>query len=113
MSGLCPLGLIPFEGKCYKFSTDKKTWDDANAACKKINGNAALAITDYKDVNHFIHKQASPFPTTTALWIGLSSKKNEGTFVWVNGNELHAYQNWAENEPSKPIDGQRYVSHPY
>ena len=34
-----------------------------------------------------------------SLWIGLSDKANEGTFVWANGAAV-AFEFWKKNQPN-------------
>ena len=77
---------------CYYWSTDTKTWDDAEEFCKEEGAHLASVIS--KDINYYIaaglKKQKDHF-----LWIGGSDKESEGNWKWSDGSAWD-FTNWGK-----------------
>ena len=96
-SDTCPDDFVHFQQKCYKFSTEKKSWSDARAACQAI-GEYDLAIVDNAEL-------ATYFAQKVDSWIGLNDLETEGTYTWVNGAGLEfgstfGEDPWGQREPN-------------
>ncbi|CAJ1063078.1 asialoglycoprotein receptor 1-like [Xyrichtys novacula] len=87
----CPRGWQPYMSSCYRSSSDKGTWDDAQQDCEKLR--AHLVVLDDAMEERVVHK----FSTGMGMWIGLRKLKDPKTstwdWTWVNGSPL-AYTNW-------------------
>ena len=71
--------MIEFKGKCYKFSAEKKTWQDARQQC--VAQGADLVKIDDKDENDFLKNHSDD-----NTWIGLQ-KDIVGIFRWTDGTK--------------------------
>merc|ERR550539_1874262 len=40
----CPEGFVQYNRKCYKFSTEEATWDDARSACQSLSEDGAYDL---------------------------------------------------------------------
>uniref|UniRef100_A0A3B3QXU9 C-type lectin domain-containing protein n=1 Tax=Paramormyrops kingsleyae TaxID=1676925 RepID=A0A3B3QXU9_9TELE len=86
----CPLGWKSFNSKCYYISDKKKSWVDSQMDCRQRG--ADLVVIDSKEEQIFL----SRFRGT---WIGLTDRKHEGTWKWVDGTPLTTSY-WAPGEPN-------------
>nr|QNH72454.1 toxin candidate TRINITY_DN20653_c5_g3_i1.p1 [Ceriantheomorphe brasiliensis] len=93
----CPCGWVLYDGKCYYFSTEKKSWDDARQMCLEQHGDLASINTAQQQA--FIDNQLKCLNNDIKFWIGANDKANEGTFVWSDGSTM-SYTNWAAGEPN-------------
>ena len=98
----CPEGFDRFQEKCYKIFSEVKAFDDARNVCQNTAKNYDLAVIHGSPLNAFVLQKLKSTTSNNPndVWIGLSDKVNEGTFVWVNGSPLTHGSNWETNEPS-------------
>ncbi|XP_040846171.1 C-type lectin domain family 17, member A [Ochotona curzoniae] len=90
----CPEGWLPFDGKCYYFSPNTKTWDGALVFCQE--NFAHLVIINSKAEQEFVSKvDDSP----RVYWLGLSDRKQEGDWRWLDGSPL-TISFWGLDEPN-------------
>ncbi|KAK3090222.1 hypothetical protein FSP39_010172 [Pinctada imbricata] len=94
----CPEGKF-FEGKCYVFVTDRKTWDEAQRACEAITTMPSV-LTPIHSKSHlnFLAKLARK----KSFWIGLNNKQTSTQWVFLrNGNivPLVSYTRWGKGQP--------------
>ena len=94
----CPAGFLRFQGKCYRFSSEAKAYDNARTDCQNTGVNYDLAIIDNGDLNQFLAREAA----SKDFWFGLADTTNEGTFVWVDGSSL-VFSNWGSGEPNNHV----------
>ncbi|XP_034044865.1 CD209 antigen-like protein C [Thalassophryne amazonica] len=80
-----------FGGSCYLFSITRKNWYDSKAECEKLG--AHLVIITSEDEQRFIIGKISEIH-----WIGLTDEEEEGTWKWVNGEQLNT-KYWGKNQP--------------
>ncbi|XP_056105421.1 immune-related, lectin-like receptor 4 [Rhinichthys klamathensis goyatoka] len=91
----CPKDWEYHAGKCYYFSSNSLDWTKSRDTC--ISDGGHLVIINLKDEQEFLmsiitmkHKEQ--------FWIGLTDKKKEGQWLWVDNSEL-SLRYWFENEP--------------
>ncbi|XP_067217607.1 CD209 antigen-like protein C isoform X1 [Chanodichthys erythropterus] len=77
----CEDGWTAHHGKCYFFSSTKKTWFESRDSC--VASGAHLVTINNKEVQDFL---ASKIDQTS--WIGLNDLDTEGHWVWMNGQTL-------------------------
>ncbi|XP_060564014.1 E-selectin-like [Ruditapes philippinarum] len=93
-SGYCQPGWSHYGRKCYKFSSNTKTWDAAKLACV-ADESAYLAEIINAEENSFLQTTGSAISTlTTGVWFGLKWHNGEDTFYWVTSGTLYNYRNW-------------------
>ncbi|MCI4383878.1 hypothetical protein PGIGA_G00031870 [Pangasianodon gigas] len=87
------LGWVYFSFGLYFISTEKKSWTEARADCRKKG--ADLVIIKTKEEEEVLVKQLG----NDKAWIGLNDRPVEGTWKWVDGTALTtAY--WVPGEPN-------------
>ena len=103
----CEEGWEPYSDKCFKMFNEKKSWPDAEAACKE--SSAHLAKIESQGENDFLLNTFLQIPhdeVNREAWIGLTDVKKEGTFVWADGTDAE-YTNWADEQPNNE-DGEQH-----
>nr|XP_013006443.1 C-type lectin domain family 17, member A [Cavia porcellus] len=79
----CPDDWLPFEGRCYYFSPNTRSWDDARRFCQENYSH--LVIIDSPAEHDFVAKaHGSP----RVYWLGLSDKDREGDWRWLDGSPV-------------------------
>ncbi|XP_026210251.1 C-type mannose receptor 2, partial [Anabas testudineus] len=90
----CQSGWREYENKCYFFSTDNKSWMEANAFCLGQNSNL-MSIQDIHErlwVRTQINKEI--------YWIGLNDQFVEGIWEWSDGSPFIEYLSyWMQGQP--------------
>ena len=81
-------------GNEYYLSNNKRTWEEAVAACTGINANLVI-IDDVAENNYVFSSVAGG----NKVYIGLSDVATEGTFVWVDGSAV-SYHNFPQFPPA-------------
>ena len=73
------------EKKCYKLETTAfgVNWDVAEDGCKNIGAHLASIESQCEQNTVF------GLADGAAVWTGGNDKTDEGTFVWLNGNEFY------------------------
>ncbi|XP_066270068.1 uncharacterized protein [Branchiostoma lanceolatum] len=93
---VCPVeGYVSFNGVCYKYFAELKTYDEARQTCAAEGG--LVAMPKDSETNAFIHDLGG----VTRRWIGLTDAVNEGQWVFEDGQTLvsSGYDNWWPGEP--------------
>uniref|UniRef100_A0A3Q4H0P6 C-type lectin domain-containing protein n=1 Tax=Neolamprologus brichardi TaxID=32507 RepID=A0A3Q4H0P6_NEOBR len=95
----CQSGWREYENKCYFFSTDTKSWLEANEFC----------LEDYiNNVVSFLTLWFYIF-VSQIYWIGLNDRTVEGVWEWSDGSPFIQYlsypDNWQNNEDCMHITG--------
>ncbi|XP_072486156.1 C-type lectin domain family 4 member F-like [Notamacropus eugenii] len=83
------------DGNIYYFSSEKKSWEEAQQSCVSKNSNLT-SVTSKKE-QAFLSRTAK-----TTHWIGLTDKDSEGIWHWVDGNPYNQSENkrfWKDNQP--------------
>ncbi|KAI8489117.1 hypothetical protein Bbelb_331020 [Branchiostoma belcheri] len=89
-----------WRGICYKAFGTHKVFHQATETCRQDGGT--LAMPRDAETSAFL---ISLFKTTTgidgAFYIGLTDKRKEGVFEWVDGTPLGPYTPWGPGQPLK------------
>ncbi|XP_074157028.1 CD209 antigen [Sminthopsis crassicaudata] len=94
----CPYKWEFYKDSCYLFSVNQNSWEEAREMCK-IDGSDLVIISSSEEQKYL--KQKSDF--RHQWWLGLSDKKKEGTWHWVDGTTLEQ-SFWNEGEPNNSGD---------
>ncbi|XP_036973174.1 macrophage mannose receptor 1 [Acanthopagrus latus] len=90
----CHQGWREFEGKCYYFSTDAKSWNDANAFCM-TQRSSLMSIQDVHE-RQWVSTQLN----SDIYWIGLNDHVVEGVWEWSDGKPFIEYLSfWMGGQP--------------
>ncbi|XP_078656910.1 perlucin-like [Branchiostoma floridae x Branchiostoma belcheri] len=92
----CQAGYVGAPGACVKFSTDRKSYQDARTTCQ--GQSARLVAVKTAELDGFIANTIrSSYQDNT--WIGLDDLNGPTHhFVWSDGSIL-TYNNWYTNQP--------------
>ena len=82
-----------FQGVCYKFSLDKKDWDEAEKTC---NHEGAHLTSIFSDKEASFVRCLQDASSVHKTWIG--GKRSGNDFQWIDGNPFD-YDNWNTGEP--------------
>ncbi|KAL4221013.1 C-type lectin (CTL) or carbohydrate-recognition domain (CRD) [Mactra antiquata] len=86
--------LRTFRDKCYEFVIyQQKYWSDARNDCKSKGGDL-IVIPDAETQNFVIMTLQDLRNSHDGIWLGLSDRKHELHWEWVNGEPLTGYNNW-------------------
>ncbi|XP_028973562.2 CD209 antigen-like protein C isoform X2 [Esox lucius] len=86
---LCPENWLWKSGHCYFFSVgleEDQTWGHSAEFCRQ--NNASLAFIGDHDEMELIQEVMRGFPRLPFLWVGLTDAREEGQWVWWDGNKL-------------------------
>ncbi|KAM4888618.1 C-type lectin domain family 17, member A isoform 2-T2 [Thomomys bottae] len=90
----CPDGWLPFEGKCYYFSSTTASWGEARKFCQESYSH--LVIVNSFAEHDFISKvHGSP----RVYWLGLNDLEQEGEWRWLDGSPV-TLSFWDPQEPN-------------
>uniref|UniRef100_A0A3Q2QGX6 C-type lectin domain-containing protein n=1 Tax=Fundulus heteroclitus TaxID=8078 RepID=A0A3Q2QGX6_FUNHE len=92
----CEAGWELHGGTCYKFNTNKSSWNDSRDSCQDLGGN--LVKIDSREEQ--IKLRGLMEEAEDKFWIGLTDSKEEGRWLWVDGSPLdESLKFWSINEP--------------
>ncbi|XP_036158664.1 C-type lectin domain family 17, member A isoform X2 [Myotis myotis] len=94
----CPEGWLPFKGKCYYFSPNTKSWDEARKFCQE-NYSHLVIISSMDEQNFVVKAHGSP----RVHWLGLSDREQEGDWKWLDGSPV-TLSFWEPEEPNNLND---------
>lgn len=89
-------------GRYYEYVPGALTWQDARheATERRHRGvPGRLVVIRSENENDFVHGLIPDAEAEQRAWIGLSDRREEGVFRWVDGSEP-IYTNWAPGEPN-------------
>lgn len=104
---MCPEDWITYDDMCFQVNAhpeQKKTWLEANEACKSFEGANLVSLHDSSIQRKLGQSFSSVFTKTGFFWIGLNDIQNEGQFKWTDQSKID-YTNWGLNEQRKNTDG--------
>nr|XP_010335693.1 killer cell lectin-like receptor subfamily F member 1 isoform X2 [Saimiri boliviensis boliviensis] len=80
---LCPSEWLKYQGKCYWFSNEMKSWSDSYVYCLERKSHL-LIIQDQLEMA-FIQKNLRQ---SNYVWIGLNFTSLKMTWTWVDGSPV-------------------------
>ncbi|XP_060748512.1 C-type lectin domain family 19 member A [Tachysurus vachellii] len=106
---VCPLFWTEFDGYCYRFFPQNRTWAEADLYCAEFsNGyrSGKLSSVHSWEENVFVYDLVnSRVPgIPTDIWIGLHDRRQvkEGTMEWTDGS-IYEFSYWDGNQPDDGI----------
>ena len=93
----CPTGWVEQFGQCYQFSTEEKTWNEADMHCR--SNEAHLVSIGSPEEHEFIFLKINEWVWTGGNYNGRSSGGQTGTWNWSDGTPWE-YQKWFYRQPS-------------
>ncbi|MCD8006562.1 MAG: hypothetical protein LUF29_06265, partial [Oscillospiraceae bacterium] len=98
---------VTFNGHTYQvlYGGDM-TWEAMEAYCESLGGYLACITTAEEDA--FLYSYVSSANCEDSTLFGFSDAANEGTWVWVSGEETD-YTNWGSSEPSDYWGNENYA----
>ena len=103
----CQSGWRSFNGYCYKFVSEKKSWEASENYCSNIapaNTKGYLASIGDNATNMFLSRMING----KQAWVG-GQQDNENQWSWTDGRNWN-YTNWATNQPNNGGGDQKYIS---
>ncbi|XP_045557701.1 asialoglycoprotein receptor 1 isoform X2 [Salmo salar] len=103
----CSPGWEFYNGSCYYFSNDERTWEQSQYACIRDGGH--LVIVESQQEQFITDTLVRNTDFNNSPWIGLTDKKQEGVWVWMDNTTLDDSikfwdQNTGSNNPPEPND---------
>ncbi|XP_047425524.1 macrophage mannose receptor 1 [Mugil cephalus] len=90
----CKPGWREYQDTCYYFSTDTKSWPEANAFCLEQNSNL-MSIQNIQE-RLWVRTQIG----TDSYWFGLNDQVVEGVYEWSDGSPFIVYLSfWMLGQP--------------
>uniref|UniRef100_H3B614 Collectin-12 n=1 Tax=Latimeria chalumnae TaxID=7897 RepID=H3B614_LATCH len=89
----CPAQWKNFKDKCYYFSTEEDTFDEAIKFCEERS--SIMVIINDREEQQWLKKQING---KGSFWIGLTDRVKENEWVWLDGTPLN-YTNWKMGQP--------------
>ncbi|KAJ6616398.1 hypothetical protein lerEdw1_015095, partial [Lerista edwardsae] len=79
----CPSGWLNYEGKCYFFSEEERSWTSSRSFC--VSCGSSLVAIESETEKVFLLR----YMGTTGHWIGLQKDPHQ-TFTWVDGTKFNS-----------------------
>ncbi|KAM8731745.1 collectin-12-like [Acanthopagrus schlegelii] len=89
----CPHDWVNYRDKCYFFSKDLHSFDDARATCESTS--ASLLIINDMEEQKWLKKQTFG---KGYFWMGLTDREEEDVWRWLDGTEP-AFTKWKPGQP--------------
>ncbi|KAM6959744.1 natural killer cells antigen CD94-like [Tautogolabrus adspersus] len=89
---LCPEGWLWWRSHCYFFSVglqENLRWNESAEFCKRHN-SSLIVIKNYAEME-FIQGVMRSFLKYPFLWVGLTDAKQEGGWLWWDGEDIQHY----------------------
>ncbi|GAA6074574.1 macrophage mannose receptor 1, partial [Tachysurus ichikawai] len=80
---------------CYKPFTEKRTWHEAQSACRRHGAElvSIMSLTEQSWLQSYLHL------ATSDVWIGLNDLEFSGFFTWSDKHQVK-FTYWAPGEPN-------------
>nr|XP_020442065.1 collectin-12 [Monopterus albus]XP_020442066.1 collectin-12 [Monopterus albus] len=89
----CPVEWVNYRDKCYFFSKDLHSFDDAKETCE--SKSASLLIINDMEEQKWLKKQIFG---KGYFWMGLTDREEENMWRWLDGTEP-AFTQWKPGQP--------------
>ncbi len=89
---------VEFGSHYYTLTSDATNWEEAENNAGEAGGHLVAINSSIEQAflnDTFLIGDFATLP----LWIGLTDKSSEGTFIWSTGEEV-TFTNWTEGEPN-------------
>ncbi|XP_035526281.1 macrophage mannose receptor 1-like [Morone saxatilis] len=95
-TGFCSSPWIPYNGHCFLLNRTRKTWLEAQKACRREGGD--LVSIHNLEEQSFVVSQLG-YASTDELWIGLNDRKTEKLFDWTDHSTV-SFTSWEFGRPT-------------
>ncbi|KAM6919049.1 macrophage mannose receptor 1-like [Xenentodon cancila] len=95
-TGFCSAPWTQYNGHCFLLNRIKKTWPDAQVACRKEGGDL-VSIRNIEDQSFVISHLG--YASNDELWIGLNDRRTERLFDWSDHSTV-SFTNWEFGRPA-------------
>ena len=87
----------------FRFSKERKTFDDSISTCAGVNGK--LAEPKNKQINDAYATEANKvFGNGKEYWFGITDRNSEGTWKYVSSGQTVPFTNWQPGQPNQVYD---------
>ncbi|XP_067418879.1 C-type lectin BpLec-like [Emydura macquarii macquarii] len=98
----CPREWLSFQGNCYGYFSQEKTWMEAEAECQRQGHGAHLASIHSAEENDILaHYVQSQHKTISPVWIGHWDPKQNLNWRWAD-ESLVNFCAWDNGQPENP-----------
>ncbi|CAH1783868.1 unnamed protein product [Owenia fusiformis] len=105
---VCPNGFIRYETSCYKFSTMKATWVEANTYCSAMRASLVSIETPHEN-KFLIGHIKRQWPTLgLSFWTGGNDLASEGQWTWVANLKPIRFGHWYVSQPDNGGKGSEH-----
>jgi len=97
----CSSGWQEFEGACYIYKAERRTWEEVSAACQHLHPGAELTSVTNSRENEFLRNLING----SSPWTGghRQPETPSGSWTWSDGAPW-SYTNWASGNPDNYPD---------
>ncbi|XP_063164816.1 C-type lectin BpLec-like [Candoia aspera] len=95
----CPFRWYEYNGFCYKFFSELKTWKDAEVFCIEQTAGCHLASIHSKAETDAMSNYLQLVGSAGDIWIGLWDPFQHRTWQWSDGSKTD-FSSWDEGEPN-------------
>lgn len=97
LSRTCPAGWTTLNRVCYFISTESGSWEKGREDCRNRGADLVVIKSNLEQtfLTDFINGNAM-------VWIGLTDRDSEGTWMWIDGSPL-SKQYWRDGQPDNGL----------
>ncbi|KAG6921753.1 hypothetical protein G0U57_005464, partial [Chelydra serpentina] len=108
-AGSCPRGWLPFQGNCYGYFFQEKTWMEAEAECQQHwQGAHLVSIHSAGENNMMAHHIKRYHKNYSPVWIGLLDLEQDRSWRWAD-KSLGSFNAWDKWQPDNRLGNEHCV----